>query len=72
MNDFERGFLEELEKIAYGAPSAPAPPGLGKQKSELMQVKPVATQKSIATAIRNPLSLVTNIKPPEQTFYSGK
>jgi len=73
MNDFERGFQEELAKIADGSTSAmgstiPKP----KTMDSLMGQPSTTGYKGLATAMRSPLSLATAMKPPKQTFYTGK
>lgn len=68
MNDFERGFTEELQKIAAGSTFG------GKQEKGIgiEPPKPVAGIKPLATAMRSPLSMGTTMKPPKQEFYKGK
>jgi hypothetical protein len=70
MTDFEQGFRDELAKLA-----AMGATPLGKPKGEqpMKGMAPGAGKtKPLATAMRAPLSLVTAMKPPEQTFYKGK
>lgn len=74
MNDFEKGFLEELEKIAVGSTSAMGGTSIPKPKTmDSLMGQPGATgYKGLATAMRAPLSLVTAMKPPKQTFFTGQ
>jgi hypothetical protein len=74
MNDFERGFLEELEKISAAENTMPSGSTIPKPKTmaSLTGQSGVTGYKGIATAIRSPLSLSTPIKPPTQTFYTGQ
>jgi hypothetical protein len=68
MTDFERGFNEELAKIAAVSTFG------GKEQKGLgvEQPKPAAGVKPLATAMRAPLSMITAMKPPKQEFYKGK
>jgi hypothetical protein len=73
MNDFERGFRDELQKIAVAAntmsagTTVPQPKGL----NELSKGTSASGTKGFASAMRAPLSLVTALRPPKQEFYKG-
>ena len=69
MTEFERGFFEEVQKIAaaMGTPTMPKTKGL----EQLQKGTAAAGAKPLATAMRSPLSLITAMKPPKQTFYTG-
>lgn len=70
MSEFEQGFRDELAKLAVSAAAMKKPTGEGDQKT--MMAPGAGKTKPLATAMRSPLSLVTAMKPPAQTFYKGK
>lgn len=71
MTEFEKGFVDELEKISASV-------GLSSIKPPKVDIGSMAKgvsggiSKPLATAMRSPLSLITAMKPPKQTFYTGK
>ena len=69
MNDFGRGFYDELQKIAaaLGTPTIPKPKGMDQSSRGAA----AGGTKGFATAMRSPLSLSTAMKPPKQEFFKG-
>jgi hypothetical protein len=66
---YKRKKLQEKNKSAAAAmtPTMPKVKGL----EQLSKGTAAAGTKGFATAMRAPLSLVTALKPPKQTFYKG-
>ena len=73
MNDFERGFYDELQKIAaLGLPSMKGmASSLSKGIGKGIGAAAGGATKGFASAMRSPLSLITAMKPPKQEFFKG-
>lgn len=72
MNEFERGFTEELEKLAAKAQTMGTTIPKPKTMESLMKPPSTTGYKGLATSMRSPLSQITALKPPKQTFYTGQ
>jgi len=70
MTPFEQGFRDELQKIAASM-SAKSFTNPAKKLDTMISGGASGKGKAFATAIRSPLSLITAMKPPKQTFYKG-
>lgn len=70
MTEFERGFRDELQKIAAAMGTSTMPKTKGLEQLQ-KGTAAAGAAKPLATAMRSPLSLITAMKPPKQTFYTG-